>query len=230
MGCTHSDASTAAVENGEGAPQRGGASRRSRGSRGGGGYQTDKPMTFEQLRAKRDEFWSTRVTNNAAMWSTLQAAATSMLDGDAATGMAMVEAAGLRTPEGSLALSYDERGNEYRVPEYCFLNPTNLLLDGGKAMSKSKKAAKGSPSKDMKLRMRIVGHVKDYDLTVSDLDTVAAVKRSLSELLAEQGGDALPPERMRMIFAGKVLGDEADLRESGVEDGRVVQVFPRPVA
>lgn len=36
------------------------------------------------------------------------------------------KAGNVSTPSGSLSLCYDERGNLYEVPQFCYTNPANL--------------------------------------------------------------------------------------------------------
>mmetsp|Transcript_24402 Transcript_24402/g.71614 ORF Transcript_24402/g.71614 Transcript_24402/m.71614 type:complete len:234 (-) Transcript_24402:270-971(-) len=191
----------------------------------------EKPVTYEELRARREEFWSTRVTNNEAMWNVMRLASEALLEGDSATATAIVEAAGLRSPNGSLSLAYDERGAEYRVPEYCYMKPKNMISSVGTHIPK--KIPSNVPSKALTVRVRVVGHPKDYPLEVKDTDEILQVKEALSVLISENPHEAssvveLPAKRMRMIYSGKVLKNGTDLRGSGVKHNTVLQIFPLP--
>lgn len=42
--------------------------------------------------------------------------------------------------------------------------------------------------------------------------------------------EELPPERMRVIFSGRVLKDDAILRDNNIGDKKMVQIFPKPKA
>ena len=60
------------------------------------------------------------------MWAALKAACET---DDMAMVTAIVESAGINLPRGTLDLAYDELGNEYVIPPYCFSFPTNMVDD-----------------------------------------------------------------------------------------------------
>ncbi|RYG62593.1 hypothetical protein EON64_17560, partial [archaeon] len=49
-----------------------------------------------------------------------------MLAEDLPLAAAILEAASISLPGGSLELSYDERGFEYKVPAFCFSTPLEV--------------------------------------------------------------------------------------------------------
>jgi hypothetical protein len=57
-------------------------------------------------------------------------------------------------PNGSLELCYDELGNEYKIPDYCYSTPSNISTK--KVMEKvemsQKKTIVGTP---LKLKIRV---------------------------------------------------------------------------
>ena len=80
------------------------------------------------------------------------------------------------------------------------------------------------------LRMRVPGHAKDFEvLGIEDMASVGDLKQALHEVMGRRDGvDALPVRRMRCIFSGRNLDDDLSLREAGIKDKGVVQIFPRP--
>lgn len=125
------------------------------------------------------------------MWQSIRSAAEAMLNNDLTLANAILEvrysalydlfpsfklssqASNLTTPNGSLEVVYDERGYQYKVPQYCYANPLELTNEPVKAVnaepiSESVKNAEnvqsvGGPT--MKVRVRI--NPGDHNLTVS---------------------------------------------------------------
>jgi len=85
------------------------------------------PMTEEELRKKREEFWDTAPAYGGAqtVWEALRAACEME---DDATAALVLEAAGVIC-RGTLDLVYDERGAEYKLPKYVRSAPANLIRD-----------------------------------------------------------------------------------------------------
>ena len=210
--------------------RQGGAGARGRDDGGNsrlalpGQFRVQKTMTPEDIRKKRAEFWDTQVSGNRDAWNYLKMSAEALLGGDADTANAILEAASIRTPSGSLALCYDERGNEYRVPDYCFSNPST---SGSVAPPKPKPTG---PAKPIELRMRVPSHITDFQVKITDADTVGDLKKALYEAMAARDGvEPLDIGRMRCIFSGRNLDDALVIREvNGLDDKGVVQIFPRP--
>lgn len=199
-------------------------------------FKTNKPMSFDGLRAKRAEFWDTRVNNNATTWSTLKMAADALLDKDVDTAQAIIAAADIRTPHGTLELVYDERGGEYRVPQYCWDTPNNLVDDDFARNSSRKAAAEAngaavSPSGvSWTLTLRVgPGARPDEKVEINSGSTVRMLKEKLVEQAAPVPNEStLDASRMRVMFWGTELKDTDVLKKTRVENNAVVQVFVRP--
>mmetsp|Transcript_12016 Transcript_12016/g.15484 ORF Transcript_12016/g.15484 Transcript_12016/m.15484 type:complete len:269 (-) Transcript_12016:205-1011(-) len=209
-------------------------------------FKSSKPLSGDALSKERAEFWATRVTGIPDIWNYLKMACEALIEGEAETANAIIVAANIRTPRGNLAICFDERGGEYVVPEYCYSTP----VAGPKGSTKaavSSPATKSGPSSPLVIRMRVAGYQKDFtigDTTIdggvelNDMNTVAELKKLLSGLISgpmgkESGGpsagEALPVDRMRLIFSGRPLNnDKQTIRALGIKDKAVVQVFPRP--
>ena len=85
-------------------------------------------------------------------------------------------------------------------------------------------AAGGAP---LQVRLRVAGGgqgEKDYTLTVSSADSVAALKLQL----AGSNADGLVATKMRMFCAGRELSDDLTLDTARLVPDIVVQVYLRP--
>ncbi|KAJ2961382.1 hypothetical protein NQZ79_g3407 [Umbelopsis isabellina] len=126
MGCCSSS---------EASSEEGGYSSRNGGFRAGNKpfkrkgikWTANPPITEDQLQQQRDTFWDTAPSyeGRPEIWQALRAATDEM---DLSLAQSILDAAGITMPTGNPADGcYDELGNEYTVPVYCLVNPTNLL-------------------------------------------------------------------------------------------------------
>ncbi|KAJ3149116.1 Ubiquitin domain-containing protein 2 [Geranomyces michiganensis] len=90
-------------------------------------WKSDTPMTPEALKRMREEFWDTApsYSGRAEIWQALRAACEAP---SLTLAQAIVDSANMTVPTGKLTDGcYDELGNNYRIPNYCVIEPTNLL-------------------------------------------------------------------------------------------------------
>ncbi|KAK9709288.1 hypothetical protein K7432_009132 [Basidiobolus ranarum] len=90
-------------------------------------WTADAPLNFEQLKAKRDEFWETAPTyeGRREIWERLRTACETE---DLTQAQSIVDSLRLSVPTGHLSDGcYDELGNCYIIPVYCFTEPTNFV-------------------------------------------------------------------------------------------------------
>ncbi|KAJ3185426.1 Ubiquitin domain-containing protein 2 [Geranomyces variabilis] len=100
-------------------------------------WKSDTPLTPEALKRMRDEFWDTApsYSGRSEIWQALRAACEAP---SLTLAQAIVDSANMTVPTGKLTDGcYDELGNNYRIPNYCVLEPTNLLPPAAAAASTS---------------------------------------------------------------------------------------------
>lgn len=61
------------------------------------------------------------------VWQTLEAICDHILNKDLDNANAFMQASNLNCPDGSLELVFDERGNKYKIPVFCFSNPVEII-------------------------------------------------------------------------------------------------------
>ena len=165
---------------------------------------------------------------------------------------AVLQASNITTPNGNLTLCYDEMGDCYKVPEYCFVDPIELgandrdrvpasngLFKGFMMTSTSAKSQHTTTPQivDTPLTVKIKINPSDYLLHVDTnlVSTVEELKQTLynktKAMREKQGAECIPPlcdeRRQRMIFMGKELKPGQVLGDVGIDDTRVIQVFLR---
>ncbi|WOK95720.1 ubiquitin domain-containing protein 1 [Canna indica] len=90
-------------------------------------WKHTQPITREQLRQMRDEFWDTapHYGGQKEIWDALRAAA----EADINLAQAIVDSAGIIVSNADLTVCYDERGAKYELPKYVLSEPSNLVRD-----------------------------------------------------------------------------------------------------
>ncbi|KAA8519612.1 hypothetical protein F0562_013943 [Nyssa sinensis] len=87
-------------------------------------WKHSEPISREQLKQMRDEFWDTapHYGGQKEIWDALRAAA----EADLTLAKAIVDSAGVIVQTPDLTICYDERGAKYELPKYVLCEPTNL--------------------------------------------------------------------------------------------------------
>ncbi|ORX85158.1 hypothetical protein K493DRAFT_320010 [Basidiobolus meristosporus CBS 931.73] len=99
-------------------------------------WTSETPITATQLQSQRDGFWDTAPTyeGRREIWERLRAACETS---DLVHAQAIVNELHLSVPTGHLSDGcYDELGNRYIVPQYCFSDPTNLITASSESSTK----------------------------------------------------------------------------------------------
>eukprot|EP00743_Colponemidia_sp_Colp-15_P001156 GILK01001269.1.p1 GENE.GILK01001269.1~~GILK01001269.1.p1 ORF type:complete len:230 (+),score=34.35 GILK01001269.1:138-827(+) len=185
-------------------------------------WTNDKPLTVEELKAKREEFWFTRVEGRPEAWQALRAAC----EADAETALLIVQAAGLTLVNDSLIASYDTLGNRYDIPVFCINEPTNLLTT--RAQSVENTARTSSPAvvapTPTKLRVRSCRTAKNVELELLMTDTIGMAKEKFAE------AEGVPATRQRFFYMGKELLNDRSLYDCQIPEEYIVQVVERPAS
>ena len=200
------------------------------------------PLSVGELQRMRREFWETRVTGNMYSWSVIKTAAEALIAKDVEMCNTVLEAGGLVSPRGSLSVCYDELGTEYRLPNYCFSNPSNLQEEAQmrEMMAANRKKAihaSGDDAPTVTLRMQVAPGERKFPISISSSATIDDVKEALRahiEGLSEEQRDistptveSVAPELQRVIYCGKEQKGHTTLEGAGINAEHVIQVYLR---
>lgn len=133
---------------------------------------------------------------------------------------------------GHLSEAYDELGNRYVIPRYCLSKPTNMQdlttddiptsaqttstsleqrrLEGGEGAAKPHGIS-------ITIKVRLSTLPKDIRVSVLTTDRVRDLKRKLHEL------HNVEPQKVTMLYSGRVLHNNTLLKHLNVPRGHVVQ-------
>jgi hypothetical protein len=184
------------------------------------------------------------------MWQAIRSAAEAMLADDIGLATVILEASEIRAPTGYLDICYDERGYQYRVPNFCLANPSDMLTENampvdalGLKGAKDEKnrvvisQSKGPPTEisvnitTIPLKVKVNPGDIAMHLHVQSSDTVGGLKHAILTKSIEMGESQIQvceEGRQRVMFMGRELKEMQNLSDIGVDDQRVIQVFMRP--
>jgi len=92
-------------------------------------WKADIPITENQLRRKREEYWDTAPAfdGRKEIWDALRGACYAIEQNDIDLAQSIINCANISLPHGTLFDCYDELGTRYQLPIYVLSSPTNLI-------------------------------------------------------------------------------------------------------
>ncbi|ORX89910.1 hypothetical protein K493DRAFT_266449 [Basidiobolus meristosporus CBS 931.73] len=218
-------------------------------------WTSETPMTLSQLQSQRDGFWDTAPVyeGQREVWEGLRTACETT---DLVHAQSIVDELRLSVPTGHLSDGcYDERGNRYIIPLYCFVEPTNVVVESIEAEM---------PAPEYELEDKNYRHIEEAStaskpyvipvITITEHDSEAA-EESLADDTQEltvrlnTGKDVRlrvsPTEdlhsvkrkvcaveniepssvNIRFIYLGKILEDKLIIENTKVSAGGVIQAL-----
>ena len=161
-------------------------------------WRSSTPVTRPQIVARREEFWSTRAAAGGVdqVWYALRSAAEGVASSNLDHANAVLQASSVTTPNGDMSVCYDELGNRYEVPLWCYSVPENLSLSGAPPAKKKKKASRG-PSVQISCKLRFGGCgfvTKEMPFVgMSDASIVSILAETMAALGEREAAAAPPP-------------------------------------
>ena len=208
-------------------------------------YRHPTDITLGDLNNQRVEFWGTRTVGNVHMWAAIRSASEALVSDDLLLASAIMEASNISTPSGSLDLVYDELGQAYRVPTFCYANPVNAVDPSAAAVLPNALLVTDKPTtrtqhvqnvQPLNVRIRINPGDHNLNIVATTADSIQDLKHFIVEqalLKAEKEPTKAIPvceeTRQRIMFMGRELQNAQLLGEVGVDESKVVQVFLRPM-
>lgn len=126
------------------------------------------------------------MTGDTQVWRCLQAATEALQGGDVATAQSLLDASGCTCPTGQLwSRTYDDRGNEYRVPEWLVLEPIGIVEEEAIPVAEDKTDGASAaldtsePDSEVVLRVRLSEASQDIRITVRRRATIASIREKL---------------------------------------------------
>ncbi|KAF3049861.1 hypothetical protein E8E11_009536 [Didymella keratinophila] len=173
---------------------------------------SNQAWTRARLEKERRDWWDTRVTNNVQVWQCLKAATEALQEGDLATAQTLLDVQGCTCPSGQLwSKVYDDRGAEYKVPEWLVIEPAGIVEGDEVLLNEDKtndatafdEAALG---REFVIRVRFSSLAPDLKMKVSERETIASI-REKCKALAKLDAD----HQLKLIYSGRMYQDHETL-------------------
>ncbi|KAJ4986650.1 ubiquitin domain-containing protein [Stagonosporopsis vannaccii] len=189
---------------------------------------SSQAWTRQRLEKERRDWWDTRVTGDIQVWRCLQAATEALQEGDVATAQTLLDAQECTCPTGQLwSRIYDDRGNEYRVPEWLVIEPTGIVEEGDSPVAKDTTAIDDSePDREFVVRVRVSETAADLRVSVRRRETIASIREKLrmqTQMAKEQ--------QFLLVYNGHVYEDTDTLESNGYwnfDNNYFLSCFVRP--
>ncbi|MCJ1450434.1 hypothetical protein MMC28_000765 [Mycoblastus sanguinarius] len=204
-------------------------------------WTAKRQWTRPELDRERQEFFETRVTGRAEIWSTLKVVVGLLKNGDISTAQSILDAAAITVPTGDLKNgAYDEAGNLYQIPEYIISDPQNIVLDQQETIGKGETSNEVTDDDDEIERKR-----EEKGKEVLKSGDIVKVKARLSD---RGGADIIIPlgkeqpvrilvrriqeeasmngkGKVKIAYMGKILKEGDTLQAQGWREGHVVNAL-----
>lgn len=146
---------------------------------------SSQAWTRARLEKERRDWWDTRITSNIQVWRCLQAATEALQEGDIATAQSLLDAQECTCPTGQLwSRVYDDRGNEYRIPEWVIIEPAGIVDQEPMPVIDDKTEDDTAiddtePDREFVLRVRVSATSADLKVSVRRRETIVSIREKL---------------------------------------------------
>eukprot|EP00041_Stephanoeca_diplocostata_P026701 m.724376 g.724376 ORF g.724376 m.724376 type:complete len:247 (+) comp23024_c0_seq34:261-1001(+) len=190
-------------------------------------WNAAKPVTKEEIDAKRREFWSTAPAyeGRQEVWDALKAACEST---DLELARSILASAEVHLPNGSMVSCFDPLGVKYSIPRYCIRYPDNLAPSKSNAsaappapapVSPPKSSVQGSANDGIEIKIRLsIGK----DITSMRFAETDAVDTVLQMVATEVD---LPKESLHAFYLGKSIGGAVPVGALGLDKNNFLQLM-----
>ncbi|KAF3043219.1 hypothetical protein E8E12_009087 [Didymella heteroderae] len=168
--------------------------------------------TRARLEKERRDWWDTRVTNNVQVWQCLRASTEALQEGDLATAQTLLDVQGCTCPSGQLwSRVYDDRGAEYKVPEWLVIEPAGIVEEED-VLTVEGKTDNATAFDDAKqgcefvVRVRFSNQPQDLKMTVRQSETIASIREKCKAL-----ANLDDTHKLTLIYSGRVYEDHETL-------------------
>lgn len=144
--------------------------------------------TRARLEKERRDWWDTRVTGDTQVWQCLRAATEALQEGDLATAQTLLDAQGCTCPTGQLwSRVYDDRGAEYKVPEWLVIEPAGIVEEEEVPATEDKNNDatafdEAELDSEFVVRVRVSQQSQDLKVAIRKRENIASIREKLKAL------------------------------------------------
>ena len=173
------------------------------------------PFSYQELEKIREDFWSSRIEGNKAIWEVLHTICNdntlSLDDIDS-----FMKSSNIVTYKGCINVTYDSKGFLYEIPNYCINDPLQY--------EKKIEEDKVMPKKE-NIEIKIRCFSDEGKIKINNYEKVEKLKQMVAECKTFKNKYIL--EKIRLFFGGKELNNEKQLWFYNIENKSIIQMLAK---
>ena len=175
------------------------------------------PVSYQELEKIREDFWSSRIEGNKAIWEVLHTICNdntlSLDDIDS-----FMKSSNIVTYKGCINVTYDSKGFLYEIPNYCINDPVQY--------EKKIEDEKKMPNKE-NIEVKIRCFSDEVKIKSNNYEKIEKLKEMISGNKTFKNKYVL--DNVRLFFGGKELQNEKQLWFYNIENKSIVQMLAKPM-
>ena len=168
------------------------------------------PVTMDELKKIRENFWTSRVEGNASVWEILR---TICSDNNLSKEdiKSIMKSAGISTYKGCINVSFDKKGAMYEIPNYCINDPSkyDIIPD----------TFENNKPKEEIVLLKIRSYENELKLKVSNYLKIEELKKNIENKINKKNCS------FRLFFGGKELHNDKEIWSYGIMDKTIIQML-----
>ena len=168
------------------------------------------PVSMDELKKIRENFWTSRVEGNASVWEILRTICSdnSLSKEDIKS---IMKSAGISTYKGCINVSFDKKGAMYEIPNYCINDPSKYDII-------SETIESNKPKEEIVL-LKIRSYESELKLKVSNYLKIEELKKNIENKINKKNCS------FRLFFGGKELHNDKEIWSYGIMDKTIIQML-----
>ena len=173
------------------------------------------PITLQELKKVRDNFWSSRIEGNPEVWELLHAICNdNTISNEDIYGM--LTAGGIKPYKDCINITYDNKGALYEIPNYCINDPMKYEI--------SEIEYDKTTPKSNNISFIVRYYEKDEKFKKKNKISVLELKKEINNR-----NKNFHIENIRLFFGGKELNNEKPIWFYNIDNKNIVQMLVKEI-
>ena len=175
------------------------------------------PVSYQELQKIREDFWSSRIEGNKAIWEVLHT-----ICNDTTLNLddidSFMKSSNIVTYKGCINVTYDSKGFLYEIPNYCINDPVQY--------EKKIEDEKKIPNKE-NIEIKIRCFSDEIKIKINNYEKIEKLKENIRGNKNLKNKYVL--DNVRLFFGGKELQNDKELWYYNIENKSILQMLAKPL-
>ena len=171
------------------------------------------PVSFEELKKIRENFWTSRIEGNPEIWKILRYLCDDRTQSNEEL-IILMESIGLVTLKGCINATFDDKGMLYEIPNYCINDPLQYKTV----------VVKEKPNKE-NIEIIIKNFGKSFSIKTNNYIHIKELKKMIIKRDEFSDIKRLNVNNVRLFFGGKELVNEKHIWYYDIFNKYVIQMM-----